>query len=474
MASSVINGVPTNQSRAPQFTSRSTAIPRTDFGGTTPSWEWLKEHSYGPSAWAWQRYLFRPLLGLNALQYFLIPSPLASPMEDQVFEYDNAADIDWAPAQLFGSQVFVPREFLYMPNFQSDFSRGNVSRMQAPNLYLTAPSIDQNVNGVPNTMAPVVPQLVPNDLLDALSWQVSNLSQITNQLRREIKQGFNHMDWTLSTIQAPPPVFNQTSPTVWTQNTYGAVATQYVYSIHIADVVYNNKTYYGRWYHWINPADAWIYQLQADQYVSNMNAQMQSDYNSAVESYNSELETYEETVLTVKQNNAKMAMSVAYDPVSTGNNARRSGRKQPDRNRKGRDRKMKQFGQYRLALKIINNTVGRGMEALEVWDAFFSNLEAKPMRARSDVPTDFEYQLALAQQYNNRNNLFEQGVKMYKVLEWYQAGLLDLNVEGFLKDIIWNRTQDAIIGRMSQSINKNINQDTRYGRPVGVQFGPAS
>lgn len=489
MASTVINGVPQKQKGTPKYTStpRATPQPPRGFPSNTnnppqrntgaPQWEFQKDKSYGPSSWAWGRYLFRPLIGSGLL--YLIPSPLASPTEDQIWEFDDFADTTFAPAQLFGAPVMVPSYFTSDPQFMDDFATGNVSRMQAPNLYLMPPSVDTvpPINGVPIAPKPNVPMLQPSDALNALIWQVGQLGAITSNIRREIKQGFNHIDWTMAMVQSPAPVFNQTSPTVWTQNTYGAVAQQYVYSIYIADVTYNGKTYYGRSYYWIDPADAWIYEMQADAYVNNMNAQMQNDYNTAKAQYDSAFETYEETLLTVKLNNAKMTMDVAFDPVSHGTNARQaagaSGRKQPPRNRKGRDRKMKQFAYYGAALSIINNTIGKGSEALEVWDAFFSNLEAKPMRTRPDQPTDFEYELAFAQHYNTRTNLLEQGIKMKKVMQWYMEGKLELNVEGFLKDLVWNKFQDYTIGRMSQSIKENINQDPRYGRPVGVQFGPA-
>lgn len=113
-------------------------------------------------------------------------------------------------------------------------------------------------------------------------------------------------------------------------------------------------------------------------------------------------------------------------------------------------------GQYRAALAFISQTYGRYDQFVEYAEAFFNNL----------VPVGRPDPLKWRSFKDGEDTVFRP--RSYRVAyELMLSGEAELDMEGFLRDLIVMELEDRLFGLQSPLLNE-ANQ-----RPVGLGFGPA-
>jgi hypothetical protein len=149
-------------------------------------------------------------------------------------------------------------------------------------------------------------------------------------------------------------------------------------------------------------------------------------------------------------------MTISRSAVRTD----RSKEKQK-KDKKGRAGKV-----YRLALRIINNTVGH--EMFELWMAFTDNLKTPEEEARG---TKWMFRKGFAPVYDPVSKTWSyKPVTAKAAIEGFNDGTLELDVAGFARDVVQNQIEDIVIAKLSQGAER---WRASQGRVVGVQFGEA-
>jgi hypothetical protein len=138
----------------------------------------------------------------------------------------------------------------------------------------------------------------------------------------------------------------------------------------------------------------------------------------------------------------------------------RSDKKQK-KDKKGRVGKI-----YRLALRIINNTVGH--EMFELWMAFTDNLKTPEEEAQTKR---WLFRKGFAPVYDPLTETWSyKPVTAKAAIEGFNDGTLELDVAGFMRDVVQNQIEDIVIAKLSQGAER---WRASQGRVVGVQFGEA-
>jgi hypothetical protein len=138
----------------------------------------------------------------------------------------------------------------------------------------------------------------------------------------------------------------------------------------------------------------------------------------------------------------------------------RSDKKQK-KDKKGRAGKF-----YRIALRIINNTVGH--EMFEVWTAFTDNLKTAEEDAKKHK---WMFRKGFAPVYDPIEEKWGyKPVTAKAAIEGFNDGTLELDVAGFMRDVVQNQIEDIVIAKLSQGAER---WRASQGRVVGVQFGEA-
>ena len=138
----------------------------------------------------------------------------------------------------------------------------------------------------------------------------------------------------------------------------------------------------------------------------------------------------------------------------------RSNKKQK-KDKKGRAGKF-----YRIALRIINNTVGH--EMFELWTAFTDNLKTPEEEGKKHK---WLFRKGFAPVYDPVEKTWSyKPVTAKAAIEGFNDGTLELDVAGFMRDVVQNQIEDIVIAKLSQGAER---WRASQGRVVGVQFGEA-
>jgi hypothetical protein len=149
-------------------------------------------------------------------------------------------------------------------------------------------------------------------------------------------------------------------------------------------------------------------------------------------------------------------LSVSRSVVRTD----RSKQKQK-KDKKGRAGKV-----YRIALRIINNTVGH--EMFEMWMAFTDNLKTPEEEAKGKK---WMFRKGFAPVYDPVEKTWSyKPVTAKAAIEGFNDGTLELDVAGFMRDVAQNQIEDLVIAKLSQGAER---WRAQQGRVVGVGFGEA-
>jgi hypothetical protein len=138
----------------------------------------------------------------------------------------------------------------------------------------------------------------------------------------------------------------------------------------------------------------------------------------------------------------------------------RSNKKQK-KDKKGRAGKA-----YRIALRVINNTVGH--EMFDLWMAFIDNLKTPEEEGKSHK---WMFRKAFAPVYDPVEERWSyKPVTAKAAIEGFNDGTLELDVAGFMRDVAQNQIEDLVIAKLSQGADR---WRAQQGRVVGVGFGEA-
>lgn len=216
--------------------------------------------------------------------------------------------------------------------------------------------------------------------------------------------------------------------------------------------------------------DQWSYDqaYQAEQsrylYDLEMMKLSQDNYQHSLEAYEAkakarqaELDALTETAVGIRQKNSAIEFTHSVARGTYGTNKRHSRQKN--------DKKKRDKSLYATGLRIINRTYGS--EAVELGMAFVDSLylEVPRSRRKRDIPG---YQASWVEAdggywaYRPRN--------VRQAYNDYASGKLQLDEERFLKTVVANQIEDAVLGYMNKGVRK-LYDGTGYASPIGVQAG---
>lgn len=131
-----------------------------------------------------------------------------------------------------------------------------------------------------------------------------------------------------------------------------------------------------------------------------------------------------------------------------------------------KDKKGRAGKAYRIALRVINNTVGH--EMFELWMAFTDNLKTPEEEGKSHK---WMFRKGFAPVYDPTTESWSyKPVTAKAAIEGFNDGTLELDVAGFMRDVAQNQIEDLVIAKLSQGAER---WRAQQGRVVGVGFGEA-
>jgi hypothetical protein len=141
-------------------------------------------------------------------------------------------------------------------------------------------------------------------------------------------------------------------------------------------------------------------------------------------------------------------------------------RKDRSNKKQKKDKKGRAGKAYRIALRVINNTVGH--EMFELWMAFTDNLRTPEEEGRGHK---WMFRKGFAPVYDPYTEKWSyKPVSAKAAIEGFNDGTLELDVAGFMRDVAQNQIEDLVIAKLSQGAER---WRAQQGRVIGVGFGEA-